>query len=470
MKKLLTLSAALLLMGSATAQLYNMVKVTEVKNGGLYVFERNGHVLNAELDNKAVVATDEYVTTGLTGTESYVWSLAGDAENGFSIRSEQIYAEDATGHIYLNNPSGKTEITMANSSSAAWTFTFDGDEALIENINNTNKNNEPRFLGETEDGSNKYRAYAASNIDTYGHNFTVYELQTSSSPYISTKPSVVDFGTKAIGDKSVSMEIEVSFGNLTGNVTYTALTTPFSVSGTITKSGDKLTVTATPDKNGEYNQTLIIQSAADKKEAQVTVKMNVADLSAGFVKMTGNIVEGDYVITYGEYALKAAIIDKANRFENGTFTASDGVLTNPDASIIWHIARAGDQWTLYNESTGKYAASTEAKNKGALLDNATSDNAKWNITGTETYEFENIARSTAAQDPNNKWLHNNGNSGWACYSTTTGGALTLYRLGGTPTAVEQVSAEVKAVKVIEDGRVIIIRDGIRYNTQGVRIP
>ena len=85
MKKLFTLAAALLLMGSASAQLYNLVKVTEVKDGGLYVFERNSRVLYAKLDNKAIQATDEYKTVGLTGTESYVWSLDGDAENGFSI-------------------------------------------------------------------------------------------------------------------------------------------------------------------------------------------------------------------------------------------------------------------------------------------------------------------------------------------------------------------------------------------------
>ncbi len=473
MKKLFTLAAALLLMGSAYAQLYNLVKVTEVNDGGLYVFERNGHVLYAKLDNKAVVATDEYNTTGLTGKESYVWSLEANVDGSFSIRSEQKYADNPDGHIYLNNPSGKTDITMANAGSAAWKFTFEGGEVLISNANNAD-----RFLGETADGSNKYKAYAASNIDTYGHNFTVYELQVSTSPYITIAPAVADFGAKAIGSDAVTMDITVNCGNLKGSVTYSGLKDPFSAKGTIAKSGDKLTITANPSKEGTYSQTLTIESATDNVKVQVTVKMNVTDPTAGYAKMTGKMVEGDYVLTYDEYAMKASIMlnsknEKVNRFENGTFTLSGDMLTNPDESIIWHIASAGDSWTLYNKSVNKYAGSTDAKNQGALLDDATTDNAKWNITVTEanTYEFENVARAASEQNPENKWLHNNATYGFACYGTNTGGALTLYRLGGsTATAVEQTEMTEKPVKVFENGQVVIIRGNIRYNLQGVRVP
>ncbi len=471
MKKLFTLAAALLLMGSASAQLYNLVKVTEVKDNGLYVFERNGHVLDTVLVNNALQTTDKYQKVALTGQEHYVYRLIGSAEDGFAIRNEQKYAKHPQGHNFMNNPSNKTNITFANSSSAAWKFDFDGDEALIYNANNAD-----RFLGETEEGSNAYKAYAQSNIDTHGHNFTVYELQVSTTPFINVTPAAADFGTKAVGDKAVSMEITVSFGNLKGEITYTALASPFSVSGSLAESGDKLTITANPATEGKYSQTLTIKSEADNVSAQVSVKLNVADLSGGFVKMSGKVVEGDYVITYGEYAMKAFIQEnakqeKVNRFDVATFTVSGDVLVDPAADIIWHIASAGDSWTLYNKSVNKYAGSTDAKNQGALLDDATTDNAKWNITVTEenTYEFENVARAASAQNPENKWLHNNTTYGFACYGSNTGGALTLYRLGATPTAVDQVEAEVKVVKVVEEGRIVIIRDGIRYNAQGVRI-
>lgn len=476
MKKLFTLAAVLLLMGTLSAQQYSLVKVTEVKDGGLYVIERNGYVLDASIQKDAVQTTKDYLTTALTGKESYVFKLEANETEGFSIRSEKKYADDPTGHIYLNNPTS-TKMTFSNSSTSEWVFEFTGETAFITNAANKDKTEgKNRFLGETSEGSNAYKAYAQSNIDTYGHNFTVYELQVSTAPFINVTPAAADFGTKAVGDKAVSMEITVSFGNLKGEITYTALASPFSVSGSLAESGDKLTITANPATEGKYSQTLTIKSEADNVSAQVSVKLNVADLSGGFVKMSGKVVEGDYVITYGEYAMKAFIQEnakqeKVNRFDVATFTVSGDVLVDPAADIIWHIASVGDHWTLYNESTGKYAASTDAKNKGTLVDDATTDNAKWNITVTEanTYEFENVARAASSQDSGNKWLRNNNTYGFACYAENTGGPLTLYRLGATPTAVDQVEAEVKVVKVVEEGRIVIIRDGIRYNAQGVRL-
>ncbi|MBQ7697289.1 MAG: hypothetical protein IJT35_01750 [Paludibacteraceae bacterium] len=468
MKKLLSLVAALLLIGNTFAATYNLVKVTEVKDGGLYVFERNGHVLDAVVTKNVAQTTDDYLTAGLTGQESYVWSLSGNATDGFSIRSEKKYADDPTGHIYLNNPS-KTNMSMSNESTSAWTFTFDGDVALI-----ANKSNSDRFLGETENGSNEYKAYAVSNLSTYGHDFTVYELQSATTPYITVTPAAADFGTKGIGNKAGVVELQVTFGNLKGEVTYSKLSDPFTVSGTIAKSGDKLSIIASTATEGEYSQKLIIESVDDKVSAEVIVKMTVADLSAGNAVMTGEIVEGDYVITYGESALKAAVAEKTNRFEYETITLSGGLLTDPDASIIWHIAPAGEYWTLYNKSTGKYAGGNDTKNQGALLDDASSDFAKWIITGTDTYEFENVGRGASGNNPGNKWLRNNvqngTNYGFACYSSSTGGALTLYKVSGQATAVEQTEVEAKAVKVMENGQVIIMRDGIRYNAQGIRLP
>lgn len=139
-----------------------------------------------------------------------------------------------------------------------------------------------------------------------------------------------------------------------------------------------------------------------------------------------SIVEGDYVINYGTYALKAAIT--SNRAENETVTPSNNVIATADESIIWHIAPAGDYYTIYNASVNKYLAATDSKNQAQLLADGTDDKAKWSVTTNDgKFEFENVARAAASNDPNNKWLRNNGDNGWACYSTSTGKALSLYK-------------------------------------------
>lgn len=149
-----------------------------------------------------------------------------------------------------------------------------------------------------------------------------------------------------------------------------------------------------------------------------------------YVPFSGDLVEGDYLITYDGGAMKAAV--SSSRFEYTTdLTISEGNVVDPSADLVWHIAPSGDYWTIYNASTSKYAAGTGAKNKAQLLDDGTDDKALWTASGTGTYEFENKANAAAGV---NKNLRRNETFGFACYSTSTGGALTLYKLssGSTP--------------------------------------
>ena len=186
---------------------------------------------------------------------------------------------------------------------------------------------------------------------------------------------------------------------------------------------DSSTTTITADSTNTGGPATI---TAHKGEASCSFTVTVvARPSTGtFNLFSGSIEEGDYVFYYNGYTLKAEI--SSSRFTNVSVTPSNDTIENPNALTIWHVKPNGNYWTIYNEATEKYAGSTNAKNQGALLSSVT-DNAKWTVTGSSTYQFENLARSSGS-DPNNKWLRQNGTNGWACYSTSTGGALSLYKL------------------------------------------
>ena len=139
---------------------------------------------------------------------------------------------------------------------------------------------------------------------------------------------------------------------------------------------------------------------------------------------SGTITEGDYVIVYSGKAMKNSI--SSNRLEYWSVTPANNKISNPEATIVWHIAASGDYWTIYNAAVSKYAASTGSKNQAKLEDSVT-DNSKWTVTGTSTYEFENKARAAADSDNDKKWLRNNGTYGFACYASSTGGELSLYK-------------------------------------------
>ena len=87
-----------------------------------------------------------------------------------------------------------------------------------------------------------------------------------------------------------------------------------------------------------------------------------------YQKYTGTITEGDYVIYYSGVAMKNEV--SSDRLSWSNEAANPENFTNPDASIVWHISASGEYFTIYNAAVQKYAASTGAKNKAQLLEQA----------------------------------------------------------------------------------------------------
>ncbi|MBP5476633.1 MAG: endonuclease, partial [Paludibacteraceae bacterium] len=143
---------------------------------------------------------------------------------------------------------------------------------------------------------------------------------------------------------------------------------------------------------------------------------------------SGSLVEGDYLIYYSGKVMKAKV--ESSRLRYNEVTPVNNVITNTDDSIIWHIAQSGDYWTIYNAKTTKYAAGTGADNKAQLNVSGTDSLSLWSASGTSTYEFVNLKNNKNNKNAN---LRNNGTYGFACYSTSTGGALSLYKRGTATT-------------------------------------
>ncbi len=153
-----------------------------------------------------------------------------------------------------------------------------------------------------------------------------------------------------------------------------------------------------------------------------------------YALFTGDLVEGDYIICYNGYAMNTDV--ENGRLMYATVTPESDVITTSNAAIVWHIAKSGDYWTIYNAEADAYAASTGVKNKAQMLADGTDDMALWTVSGTDEYEFVNKANSEAGVNAN---LRNNGTYGFACYAATTGGALSLYKKVGVAPASQAVT-------------------------------
>lgn len=176
---------------------------------------------------------------------------------------------------------------------------------------------------------------------------------------------------------------------------------------------------------GTGNATITVTTEDGNKTATCAVEVVAAPETGTFKRFTGSLVEGDYVIYYSGKAMNNIV--SSNRLGYETVTPANDEISNPKESIIWHIAKSGNNWTIYNAAVDKYAASTGTKNQAGLLAELNQNNQAyglWTVTGTETFDFVNVYNSNNNINAN---LRNNTTYGFACYASGTGGALTLYQ-------------------------------------------
>ena len=240
-------------------------------------------------------------------------------------------------------------------------------------------------------------------------------------------------------DITVNPVVTLSYITVSGQQTVFTVDDDFNFGGTVTAHySDDSTANVTSfaeftgyDMSSEGEQTVTVSYTEDDKTETtnytITVTSSGGDIPTGDASLyTGELTEGDYVIYFSEKAMKNTV--SSNRISYASVTPVNNVISQPSADIIWHIAPSGDYWTIYNTTVAKYAAGNGTKNQGALI-TSVNDYAKWTVSGNETYEFVNKGNDSAGV---NKNLRNNGTYGFACYSTSTGDALSLYKVSSSP--------------------------------------
>ena len=76
--------------GQATYKLEQVTSVESLVAGSMYVFEQDGYVMNNTISSSALQTTNNYSTTGLSGTETYVWELATGTKGCFYIKNVSL--------------------------------------------------------------------------------------------------------------------------------------------------------------------------------------------------------------------------------------------------------------------------------------------------------------------------------------------------------------------------------------------
>lgn len=386
-------------------------------------------------------------STGVTGTSYAAWS-------NVSGTSGAVYAGQSAG--------GNSSIQLRDSSpSGIWTTTSGGVIKTVSVVWNSNT--------------------------TSGRTLNIYG---SNSPY-STQPSSTLVGTIVCGTStSYSFSADYSYVAVKSNKSAMYLTSisfewaaqskTISSISTLPENGETIYVNAngatsvqetlmyevsysdgtsdsnasisgtgfthTEDGNGNStltfnaNGTYEVNIAADESHVSTVTYVVSGILTEEYQLYTGSIAKGDYVFMSADanYTYVMGNSVSANKVVNGTITpvVANNIITNPSDDYVWHIAKSGNYWTIQNVANGKYLAGTSTKNQATLLNDATSNMAKWTISYSGGWVFHNLGRSEASSDTDNAYLRNNTTSGWACYLSTTSNAPALFKLPSTDPAIE----------------------------------
>lgn len=384
------------------ATTYKLQKVTSVEAGGLYVFEQAGHVAINTVSSSALQTVDEYKTTGLTGSENYVWELK-KGTNGFKISSKAIVS-----NIIANTSKGNVSL---NSEGSDWTFTFQKDETvLIQNPNNDN-----RFLGYSGETSYQYKAYAYSNLSSYPHAIVVYKLVEESSLPSAGLAFAEDSYTATIGETFTTPtltnphSLPVSYASSKETVA-----TVNAETGAVTLVGaGTTTITASFAGNDTY--------AAGEASYELTVSkaplvVNPKNVNSNyFVKVTDvtELEDGDAILIVNEDAKKAmgTTQNTNNRAASDVIIANYAIEAPGDVQQLILVKEENNFYFYTGEKGFLYAASSSSNNLKTQTD--VDDNSKAAISfndGNATVTFQ-------GSNTRNLLKYNSSNTLFSCYAS-----------------------------------------------------
>jgi len=414
------LMVMLLSVGNVWATTYKLTKVTSVEAGKLYVFERNSHVFNNTSSSSALQTTATYNTSGLEGTESYVWTLE-SATGGFYLKNVSLASNQ-----YLNNAS-KTTVSFGAASSI-WTIAFTGEVALISNTSNSN-----RFLGDAgkDSPNNTYKAYATGNLNDYQHDITVYVLDEEGSTPPTPAKTLVSVAVSGAPTKTsyyagdnfdpAGLTVTGTYSDASTAPITSGITWAYDPSQELALNQTSIGVTATVSEiaSPKFNVTgLTVSAASAASNWQVTAPSDLA---------TGDVV----VLTMLKNSVYYAAPNNGSGAPAATVVAvANSKLSNSPAETL--------QWTVTVVEEGVYQFS---KGTNYLKCTDTNNGVRVGAVGTDEYNTFDINTTNAKQylhttatmtsATNGRFLGIYNTQDWRCYTSVNNnikdGSLVIFR-------------------------------------------
>ena len=445
------------------------------------------------------VTTARTITANFTRTTN-MFTVGGTIDNG-SLSSTASVAYGSALNITINPNSGYllpdtlTSVTMGGPAYAGYTYNNSTGAFSIASVTgNVVINATCPLDGVTHNISGTITNGTLTGDTGEQVEGDDYVVQISPSTYYKypTSISVTGAGEEGSGWEYNSSDGIVYIYGLGGNVTISA-TCPAASITSITVSGQKTAFTLGEDFSfggtvkasyddvaGSTNVTIstdlvnIDSSAYDAFTESNSYTISVALKSNGsvstsytvsvtrksisttttYVKVSASQSDwsGKYVILSSDNAYVMGTTIDSNRVTNGTLSdlknssgstisSEDTVIASGYTNYVYTIAKSGNYYTISPDTgtnAGKYLAGKSSKNQADFISDGTDDLAKWTITYSSGFVFENLGRASQTDTPANRYLRSNTTSGFACYSSSQSKAPHLFAKTDTPSGTKSL--------------------------------
>ena len=289
--------------GSISATTYRLQRVTSVEDGQKYVFEQAGYVMSNSITTStpkdALKTKNVFKTTGLLGSETYVWTLESESD-GFRLKNES-----ASSNKYLANESANTNLLFnTKDKSSVWSFSFQSDGTAIIA---TGSGSSLHTLAYSSPSLANYN-YKCLSLDELGyqpHSVVVYKLVEEIEGKSSPQLNFVNKFEKLVKGSDFTPHALSTADGFTGSVSYASsnnnVATVNATTGdvTIVGSGHALIMASSEADEtydaGEATYTIVVMDG----DGTSSKPFSVADFYSGFlgssnasVWATGYIVGG----------------------------------------------------------------------------------------------------------------------------------------------------------------------------------
>ena len=269
---------------------YRLQRVTSVTANNYYVFEQGGFVMKNSIYSNALQTTNTFSTSGLSGSEEYVWTLDSDDKGNIKMKN---------GSNYLKNESSTNLSFDTKSNSTTWTFSFQSDGTAIIGASNA------RFLGYTDASSHQYKCYSGEGAYGYQpHSIVVYQLveETGTSAGLHFDKTFVKFVKGGSYTPPVLSKATGHDGVITYSSSNSKIATVNTTTGEVTIVGTgRVMITASSAATGNYDAgeatyTLMVMggNGSDSKP------YCVSDVNSGYMPSSPsvNVYVKGYVVGY----------------------------------------------------------------------------------------------------------------------------------------------------------------------------